>query len=98
MRAQLHHLIEASDWPDVTLQVLPFTAGAYLGMAGAFTFMEISPHGDLQVVTVDSISDMSYREEAHQLRGYSEAFDRLRSAALCEADTRTLIERLLSNP
>jgi transcriptional regulator with XRE-family HTH domain len=98
MRAQLRHLIEASLRPGITLQVLPFSAGAYLGMVGAFTLMDIGPHGDLQVATIDSLSDMSYREEATQVRGYSQAFDRLCATALCEADTRALIQRLPSNP
>ncbi|MGI8331259.1 helix-turn-helix domain-containing protein [Actinomadura scrupuli] len=97
MRAQLRHLIEASHRPDITLQVLPFSAGAYLGMVGAFTLMDIGPHGDLQVATIDSLSDMSYREETNQVRGYSQAFDRLCATALGEADTRALIQGLLSN-
>jgi hypothetical protein len=98
MRAQLRHLIDASHRPHVTLQVLPFATGAYQGMTGAFILLDVGEHGDLQIVAVDSLTDMSYREEAHQLSRYYETFDRLRDAALSEADTRVLIERLLSEP
>jgi hypothetical protein len=36
MRAQLQHLVEATAITRVTLQVLPFTAGAHAGMDNEF--------------------------------------------------------------
>jgi transcriptional regulator with XRE-family HTH domain len=98
MRAQLRHLIEASHQPRVSLQVLPFAAGSYLGMAGAFIVMDVGEHGHFQVAKIDSLTEMSYREEPQQVRTYTAIFDRLRANALPEADTRALIEGLLSNP
>jgi transcriptional regulator with XRE-family HTH domain len=98
MRAQLRHLMETSELPTVTVQVLPFSAGAYQGMTGAFKILEVGEPGDLRVVTVDSLTHMSYREEADDLRTYTAAFDRLRANALSESESHALIERLLSKP
>jgi transcriptional regulator with XRE-family HTH domain len=96
MRGQLRRLIEASELPYVTLQVLPFASGAYRGMTGAFKILNIAPPGDLRVVTVDSLTEISYRETDEEIHTYTAAFDRLRAAALSESDSRELIERLLS--
>jgi hypothetical protein len=97
MRSQLRRLLELSELPNVAVQVLPYAAGAYLGLSGAFTLMDIGRHGDLRVVTVDSLTEMSYREKEHQLRSYAEAFDQLRDTALPEADSRALIQELRSD-
>lgn len=97
MRTQLQHLIEACKRPNVSLQVLPFASGAYGGMTGAFVLMDVGAHGDLRLVQVDSLTEMSYREELQQVRAYSDTFDRLRARALSQADTQGLIEELMSD-
>lgn len=96
MREQLRRLITASELPNVTLQVLPFASGAHRGVSGAFKILDVAPPGDLRVVTVDSLTEISYRESDEEIRSYTTAFDRLRAAALPESDSRVLIERLLS--
>ncbi|MGH3392684.1 MAG: helix-turn-helix domain-containing protein [Actinomadura sp.] len=96
MGAQLRHLLEISRAAHVTLQVLPFTAGAFRGMTGAFKILEIGERGDLRVVSVDSLTEMSFHEEETEVSVYAGTFDLLRAAALSETDSRTLIESLLS--
>jgi transcriptional regulator with XRE-family HTH domain len=96
MHDQLRHLVGVADLVHVTLQVLPFRAGAYQGMTGAFKILAIGGRGDLQVVTVDSLTQMSYREEHEEVRTYATAFDHLRATALSETDSRVLIDGLLS--
>lgn len=93
---QLCHLLYVSRLQHVSVQVLPFAGGVHLGMTGAFSIMDVGVYGDLKVVTVDSLTGMSYREEAHQLRRYSYVFDRMRAAALSEDDTRSQLRRLIS--
>jgi transcriptional regulator with XRE-family HTH domain len=97
MRAQMRRLIELSELARVTLQVLPFDAGAHRGVSGAFTIMDVGERGDLRVVTVDSLTQMSYREEQEEIRAYSATLDHLRAAALSQHDSRALIERLVSS-
>lgn len=96
MQLQLHRLIELSTLPQVKFQVLPLSAGAHWGVAGAFKILHLGPPSDLHVVTVDSLTELSYREKEHEIRSYSTAFDRIRDAALSPADSRTLIEQLVS--
>ena len=40
MRAQCKRLVEMSDLRNVTIQILPFSGGAYAGMAGSFAILE----------------------------------------------------------
>jgi transcriptional regulator with XRE-family HTH domain len=96
MCAQLRRLLEVSRLGQVTLQVLPFTAGSYRGMTGAFKIMEVGERGDLRVVALDSLVEVSFREEEDEVRAYADTFDILRAAALSETDSRALIESLLS--
>ena len=49
MRAQLVQLIEATNEPNVTLQVVPFRSGGHAAEAGAFTIMRF-PEPDLPAV------------------------------------------------
>jgi transcriptional regulator with XRE-family HTH domain len=38
-QAQFARLLEAADWPNVTIQLIPFTAGAYPGAGEVFTIL-----------------------------------------------------------
>ena len=40
MRPQLEHLVQASRWSNVTLQILAFESGAHAGLIGPFSILE----------------------------------------------------------
>ncbi|MEV5747241.1 DUF5753 domain-containing protein [Actinoallomurus sp. NPDC052308] len=96
MRAQLQILLDISVLPHVTIQVIPFSAGAHLGVASAFGVMHVGSRSDLQVATVDSLTEMSYREENTQVRAYSAAFEHLHATALSDRDSQKFMQRVLS--
>lgn len=93
MRAQLRRLSEVYELGNVTLQVLPFAAGAHPGHNGSFTTLTTS---DLTVVLVENLTTGWYLEEAADIRGHDLAFDHLRAAALSPSGSRSMIERLVS--
>ncbi|MEV0405481.1 helix-turn-helix transcriptional regulator [Actinoallomurus sp. NPDC050550] len=95
-KSQLRRLVEASEASNMTLQVLPFAVGEYQGMTGSFTIMDIAPPGSLTLVTVDSLTSISYREEVEDVHVYMTAFEHLRAKALSEDHSRAMIERLMS--
>ncbi len=53
MHAQLAHLVEAAELPSVTLQVLPFSAGAYPTPEGAFTLLSFGDLGEPDLVYIE---------------------------------------------
>ncbi|HEV2930738.1 MAG TPA: DUF5753 domain-containing protein [Propionibacteriaceae bacterium] len=90
---QLLHLAAAADRPTVTLQILPFSAGAHAGLIGPFTIFRLPEDTDPDVVFLEQITRDLYLETAAELRQYSDAFERLRSQAL---SPRESVERIRS--
>ena len=95
MRPQLEHLIRASQWSNVTLQILHFEAGAHAGLIGPFSILEFPEHGDCDVAYTESVGGMIYMEKEREVRACAEAFDRLRAAALSPVASVELIEKVM---
>lgn len=95
MRGQLARLIELSLRPNVTLQILPFAVGGHAGLNGSFTTLTTS---DLSVVLVENLTTGWYLEDLEEIRRHDVVFDHLRAAALSPSDSRSFIERLVSEP
>jgi transcriptional regulator with XRE-family HTH domain len=93
MRRQLHHLIQASRWPNVTLQVLAFGSGAHAGLIGPFSILEFPERSDPDVAYTESLGGMIYLEKDREVRACAEAFDRMRASALSPAASVELIQR-----
>ena len=82
MARQLERLVEAARLPQVRLQVLPFAAGAHIGVTGPFVIFSFSSTSDLDVVVLDHLTSSLYLERKEDLQAYTEAFDTLRLHAL----------------
>jgi transcriptional regulator with XRE-family HTH domain len=91
MRPQLEHLIQASRWSNVTLQVLGFETGAHAGLVGPFSILQFPERGDSEVAYTESVGGMIYLEKEREVRACAEAFDRMRAAALSPAASIELI-------
>jgi hypothetical protein len=96
MRRQLDHLADASMWPNVTLQVLPFTSGPHPSLNGPFCIIEFPERFDPDVVYTESVGGHAYLERDKDVRMCTESFDLLRAAALSPADSTDLISDLAS--
>src|SRR6266545_4708697 len=91
MRAQLLRLLEVSDLPHVTLQVVPFAAGAHAGMESPFLILGFPEPADPDVVYVENTTTGSYLEEPSDVYRYTLMFDHLRATALNPADTLLMV-------
>ena len=77
MRAQLVQLIEATEEPQVTLQVMPFRTGGHAAEAGAFTVMRF-PEPDLpDVVYLEQLTSALYLDKRDDVEKYTEVMERL---------------------
>lgn len=92
MRPQLEHLVQASRWSNVTLQVLAFGSGAHAGLTGPFSILEFPERSDEDVAYTESVGGMIYMEKDREVRLCAEAFDRMRAAALSPAASVELIQ------
>jgi transcriptional regulator with XRE-family HTH domain len=92
MRQQLRRLLDVASLPHVTLQVLPFGAGAHAGMEGPFMILGFPEPADPDVVYVENTISGSYLEEPSEVYRYTLMFDHLRATALKPADTLLMVE------
>jgi transcriptional regulator with XRE-family HTH domain len=93
MREQLLRLVELAALPHVTLQVVPFSAGAHAGLEGPFLILGFPEQADPDVVYVENTTTGVYLEQPSDVHRYTLMFDHLRAAALKPDDTVDLIER-----
>src|ERR1700689_2526706 len=92
---QLEHLVDVSNWPNVTLQVLTFSSGLHPGLGGPFAIIEFPERFDPDVVYSEGVTGQAYIEERERdVRARSEAFDLLRATALRPAESIRLIRAI----
>ncbi|MFE9465050.1 helix-turn-helix domain-containing protein [Streptomyces virginiae] len=93
MHAQLQHLLTASELPNVTVQVLPFSRGAHASMFGPYVVLGFREEGALDVVLADNPTGSIWFEREAEVARYQDLFDAARTSALSPVESRTVIQR-----
>ncbi|MFF0308141.1 helix-turn-helix transcriptional regulator [Streptosporangium sp. NPDC004379] len=93
MRDQLTHLAQQAQRPHITVQVIPFSAGAHPGMPGSFIVLKFDDDGP-DVIHIDSMAGGLFLEKEADIRQYNDTCQHLRAIALSPADTAALIASL----
>ncbi|MDG4828323.1 helix-turn-helix transcriptional regulator [Solwaraspora sp. WMMD1047] len=94
---QLAHLVELADEPNVTIQILPWTAGAASASVGnGFVILGLDP--DPPLVYLESYEVAHYIESESETQRFRAAFDRLASSALDPDETRCLLVAASKTP
>lgn len=96
MRAQLKRLGEASSQPWVTLQVLPFSAGAHMAAYGAFSLFDPSDPAFPVTASTDRPAGTLIEDDPACIAQYTRIFDHLRATSLNPAESRALISEAIS--
>lgn len=94
MADQLRRLEECSRLPHVTLQVMPFSAGAHPGVNGQYTIMEFSEAADTTVIYLEGGTNDLYLEKPHDVQHYSIMYEHLRAQAYSPEQTRRFVLQL----
>ncbi|WP_329317236.1 helix-turn-helix domain-containing protein [Streptomyces sp. NBC_01262] len=94
MAAQLRHLVALSNPPKLSIQVVPFDAGAHPGIDGPFFIYSYAPPVSLDVVLLEQRDSRLYLEGEEQVQTYRMSFDHLRTMALSSRQSKDLILRL----
>ncbi|MFG2997062.1 helix-turn-helix domain-containing protein [Streptomyces sp. NPDC048340] len=94
MARQLEHMLAVVTLTNVTVQILPYDAGAYPA-TGPFTVLGFPERGDPDVVYREGLSDSVYLEEPSDVALYTKAFDHLRALALSPQRSASLIRRTM---
>jgi transcriptional regulator with XRE-family HTH domain len=91
MREQLARLRDMAALPNVTVQVIPYDAGAHPGMPGSFIVLEFPDPADQSLVYIDSMAGDLFLEDDMEIRRYILMFEHLRAAALRPDESVTLL-------
>nr|WP_202528662.1 helix-turn-helix transcriptional regulator [Streptomyces sp. SID5770] len=94
MVQQLEHLLEQSQLPHVTVQVMPFDMGAHPGISGQYSILEFPDTSDSSVVYIEGVTSDLYLEKAQDVGKYSVMYEHLRAQALNVDQTREFISKM----
>ncbi|GAB1329101.1 helix-turn-helix domain-containing protein [Streptomyces sennicomposti] len=94
MRDQLEHLVEQSQLPHVTVQVIPFDMGAHPGLNGQYAILEFPDAADSSVVYIEGVTSDLYLEKANDVQKYSVMYEHLRAQALNVEQSRQFIAKV----
>ncbi|WP_424706181.1 helix-turn-helix domain-containing protein [Kitasatospora acidiphila] len=90
MREQLHSILELSERDSITVQVIPFSAGAFPGSGQTILYAEADVPG-LDVVQLDRTMVAEFLHVEAQLRKFALQLGQMQRVALSPEETRSLI-------
>ncbi|MDA2810280.1 helix-turn-helix transcriptional regulator [Nocardiopsis sp. RSe5-2] len=96
MADQVRHLMDLAQGPRVTLQVLPFSAGAHAALTlTSFVVLRVDQHG-LETVYLQGATQHQFLTNEENIAHYSSIFNRLRASALDEGKaTSRVLEQVV---
>lgn len=97
MLDQLRQLIAAADMPNITVEVVPFTAGLVPGLQAPFVIHEFSDAADDELLYLESPrGDVLSRDDPEEILTYREDFERLRRASLGPEKTIDFLHEVIA--
>lgn len=95
IRAQLEHLLQITDLPNVTLQIVPFRVGPHAAAGGPFTILRF-PEPDLpDVVYLEQLNSALYLDQPADVTGYMTVMNQLVVQAETGVASRDMLRALL---
>ncbi|MFC4327536.1 helix-turn-helix domain-containing protein [Streptomyces andamanensis] len=94
-REQLAAILEIGKRKNVTVQVLPFSAGLLGAVTSAFSTFSFDLEPAVEAVTLENLRGASVLENPEDLTAYANMYDLLRSAALAPDASAKLIRGVL---
>lgn len=100
MAEQLHQILKAAELPNVTVQVLTFSAGLHAGaMTGAFSIMEFPQDSNGKeveppVTYLETATGAIYLDKPHEIVAYNTIWGDMAGRALNESRSKSLIQQV----
>src|SRR6185312_13638925 len=95
MRGQIKHLIEMSQRPNVTIQIVPFQIGGHAAAGGPFSILRFAEHDLPDVVYLEQLTSALYLDKQEVVDNYLAVMDRLCVEAEPVGRTTDILKRLL---
>jgi transcriptional regulator with XRE-family HTH domain len=94
LRRQMLRLIEVSEQPTITIQVLPFSVGAHPALDGSFILLEFAGGSDQPLVYSEGKTGGVFRSKSDDIGLYRRSFQALCASALSPEKSSDLISAL----
>ncbi len=95
-QAQLLHLIEMAQRPNITLQIVPFDAGAHAAAGGPFTILRFSEPDLPDIVYLEHLTNALYLDKKRDIVEYLAIIDNLCIQAESPTDTLSLLHKIIN--
>lgn len=93
MREQIERLLEVSELEHVSVDVVPFTAGAHVGACAPFTYFRFAEPELPDVVYSEILSGAMYLDQRSDVVAHLEAHNRM-SLLTSDAHSRALLNHM----
>lgn len=93
MREQIDRLLEVSELEHVSVDIVPFTAGAHVGACAPFTYFRFEEPELPDIVYTEILSGAVYLDQRSEVAAHLEAHNRM-SLLTSDADSRALLNRM----
>lgn len=94
MRAQLARLVEITELPNVTLQVMPFGRGGHAAAGGSFNLLRFDEADVPDMVYIEQLASAVYLDKREDVDLYAGVMDRLGAKALTPPQTLSFLARI----
>jgi transcriptional regulator with XRE-family HTH domain len=95
-RAQLLHLIEMAQRPNITLQVAPFDNGGHAAVSSSFTILRFSEPKLPEIVYLEHLTDATYLDKKRDTMHYLAMMDNLIFHAESPTSTVSFLHRVIN--
>jgi transcriptional regulator with XRE-family HTH domain len=96
MRKQLQRLKEYAAEPHISIQIIPFTRGAHLGMQGSFMLLEFTDPTLADLLHLEGTNlSATIREDTDQIARYLDRFAQLQKLALSPDESVDFLDVLI---
>jgi hypothetical protein len=92
MSEQLDRIIAVAKYPNVTIRVLPYEAGAHPALESDFVILGFV--GQEPLVYVEGLVGQIYLERLSDVERYEQVFDKLRSIASSPKDSVAMLTKI----
>jgi transcriptional regulator with XRE-family HTH domain len=96
LRTQLERLIDASELPNVTLQVLPFSVGAHPAMVGSFSILRFAERDLPDVAYVEHLTNALYLDKPDDVDQYLRIMEDICARSAPPNETVEILGRILN--
>lgn len=95
MRAQLSRLLELTQLPHVTLQVMPFDRGGHSAAGGSFSILRFAEPDLPDIVYIEQLTGALYLDRPEETDHYREVMNSLSAEAETPTESRRQLKKLI---